>query len=725
MNRSRWINSRFALYVSLFLGSLAMGQEGYQEYTLEDSVTVTAEKAGKIATHNTIATKLPLPLRETPMSVGVVTHQMFTTQGSVVLSDALKNVAGVNCQTGNGVHDYFIIRGFNSLDNGLVLTDGTPEPEVTFYHLYNIERVEVLKGPGAFLYGANPLSGTVNLVRKPPLFEKLAVVEGTFGQFNTYQGKLDANYGSAATGLALRVNALYQQSDFFRNQKDNKSFAVNPAVAWRIGTRSHVHVDYEFADAEYAPDAGIPLLPDLAALQTGQVRLSHLPDIDPETAYETPFDFSDQKMHRLKARFTSRISPHITLRNKFYYTDLDWQSRGTLLSGAFPDPQSGRLQVVRSMTHLNDRQKMTGNQLEATFTFKTGGIRHLLLTGLELRQLKDDFTLGFALPLSSSLPGIPPIDLLQPVEFANEQSIAPLFAQESDARVRAIAPYFINQLTLSRQVRLYLGGRYDAIQYREDRHDADLPTVRLEDDFNRFNPLAGVVYLPHPSVSLYSSIGQSFAPPSTQLGLALNRQAEESSQFEVGIKGEWLHSRLRTNVAYFDLQKDNISIPEGNGLAAVGDQRSRGVEVEVVAEPWQDWLLFVNYAFTDAELTTFRESVFRSSTNQVIVDYSGNRPAFVPEHLLNVWSTREFAGGLGLGGGLRYVSTQFIDEDNVFELDGYVTVDATVYYRLGGVRLGLNFKNLTDTEYFTRGFGNSAVIPADPFATYGSLEIRL
>ncbi|MCB0295841.1 MAG: TonB-dependent receptor plug domain-containing protein, partial [Calditrichaeota bacterium] len=178
---SKFLRLKLLILISIFQAGFA---QDYDEYTLEDSVTVTAQKDGKVATYNTIAFKLPIPLRSTPASVSVVPQALLANQGGIVLGDALRNVSGVNCQTGNGVFDYFMIRGFNSLDNGLVMTDGTAEPEVMFYNMYNLERVEVLKGPSAFLYGGNPLSGTVNLVRKTPVFDNFLHLGGSYGQFN-------------------------------------------------------------------------------------------------------------------------------------------------------------------------------------------------------------------------------------------------------------------------------------------------------------------------------------------------------------------------------------------------------------------------------------------------------------------------------------------------------------------------------------------------------------
>lgn len=715
MNLIRFM-SGILLMISMAQVSV-FAQDTHPEMTLVDSVVVTEQKEGKIATHNLTATKLPVPNRLTPSSVSVVTQAVFNAQNSTVLGDALRNISGVNVQSGNGVYDYFTIRGFNSLDNGLVLTNGTAEPEVTFYNLYNIERVEVLKGPVAFLYGANPLSGTVNLVRKQPQFSQFARSSVSYGSFNSFRGTFDSNYGNADRGYAFRVNGMYQQSDFHRDDKENDSYAVNPSLTWLITDRITLHADYEYATSNYSPDAGLPLL-----FATGNPADPQIPDVPEEEAYETPFDFSEQKINRAKASLSYSISPQVLLRNKFYFTKLDWQSKGTLLNGAYPDGFGGTT-VIRFVNSLDDVQKMIGNQLELQANFYTAGAKHRLLAGVEFSRLQDEFRLGFVPPvLQPGFPGISPVSLNDPADATTEDMFNFVIPNlDADASITNIAPYLIDQVTLFQQLQVFLGGRFDNISYDDNRTFYDVTTGQPagtlveKKDFNRLNPLVGLVYSPRESVSLYGSMGSAFAPPSTQIGASAD--AEESNQIEFGVKSELANGRLRANVAYFDLRKDDFAIPQGDGTAIVADQRSKGVELEIIAEPLQDLVLFANYAFTDAELTEFvKNGVF---------DYSGNRPAFAPEHLLNIFAIKDFANGFGVNAGLRFTGSQFIDEDNALELDGYTTIDAGVFYRLNNARLGVNLKNIAGTEYFTRGYDSYSIIPGNPFAAYGSIEIGL
>jgi iron complex outermembrane receptor protein len=180
-------------------------------------------------------------------------------------------------------------------------------------------------------------------------------------------------------------------------------------------------------------------------------------------------------------------------------------------------------------------------------------------------------------------------------------------------------------------------------------------------------------------------------------------------------------------VAAYHLERNDIAIPDATGVTRQnGDQRSRGVEVELSGEPVPTWFLTAAYAFTDARLTRFAEVMSRPANPAEfdVLDWSGNVPAFAPRHIFNFWTVKR-AGGLSVGAGARFDGRQYIAEDNAFAIDSHLVLDAMASYKLKRTTLSLNFKNLTGTEYLTRGFGRSAVIPADPFAVYATVAVAL
>jgi outer membrane receptor protein involved in Fe transport len=404
------------------------------------------------------------------------------------------------------------------------------------------------------------------------------------------------------------------------------------------------------------------------------------------------------------------VSDALRLRAKVYYTDFDWTSDGTLLVGVFPI-QTGDLLVARTQLMLDDRQKALGTQLEASWSGRAMGVAHDALAGLELQRLGDRFTLdvGLAPVIALDNPfetAVPPLDVL------------PGASEDGDARSLVAAPYVVDRIRFGSRVQAVVGARFDVL-------DFDEPRMGSSRNDHQLSPLLGLTYSPRPTLTAYAQAGSSFGPPSTLV--VGERKPERSRQLEAGLKAQLLGGRAFATVAAYHLERNDIAIPDTTGVTRQnGDQRSRGIEVELSGEPAPSWFVSASYALTDARLTRFAEIVSRP-TNPAefdVLDWSGNVPAFAPRHIVNLWTVKR-AGGLSVGGGARYVGRQFIAEDNGFAIDSHFVLDAMASYKVKRTTLSVNFKNLADTEYLTRGFGRSAVIPADPFAVYGTIAVAL
>lgn len=691
----------FLLLAAAFLAAPGWGQkpeppQDSSEPQLRQEGTVTV-RATMVPEANSVATKLPLPNRLTPASVSVVASPLLEQQDARVLGDALRNVSGLNPQTESGVADYFLLRGLDSESSGLVLTDGAPEPEVTFYRLYNADRVEVLKGPASFLYGGNPLAGVVNVVRKQPLAEDLVQLTASTGSFATREGTLDANWSAPGDRFGLRLNALWENTDGWRDGRNGRVRAANPTFSWRAGDRDTVTAGFERADSRIRPDSGLPILLD--------GRVANVPS---RRSYQSPYDFSDQTADRAQIDWERRLGS-LTLRDKLYYRGLDWRSDGTLLAGVFPGPAGG-LQVNRVLTLLGDRQAFWGNQLEAVSTFKAGGRDHRLLAGLELARRDDTFTLDVGF--------LPQIDLLNPVETAG----GPIFllpGQSSAAGTRTwiVSPYLLDDVALSGRLHLLAGARFD----RSDFHDDVSGTSRRD---SQLSPMAGLLYAVSDRLSLYANAGRGFAPPSTRV--TGPRRPETGTQAEAGVKGDFLDGRLRATLAAYDLTRRHVAISDANGLTAQdGSERSRGIELEVVAQPLPRLFTLFTYAYDDAVLTRFRERLQVSLFPPVFVtlDRTGNAMPLAPAHIASLWLTHRLPAGFEVSLGGRYTSRQFIAADNAFAIPGAFTADAALSCSLGHFKAHLNAKNLTDRKTYTRGFGSTSVIPAPGFSLYAGIDV--
>ncbi len=716
MSKCKW-NLLTALSIgALLAGSPAWGDEEKTDAKSEESSEnedqsmqigasdYVSVRQSHLPSSNSIATKMAVPLQVIPANVGTVGQLLLSEQGAVSLNDAVLNVSGVHPQTGFGVHDYFLIRGFDSLSSGLVMTDGAAEPEVTKYHLYNVEGVEILKGPAGFLYGANPLAGVVNIVRKQPTAVSFLDVRATVGSFDTLEGAFDWNVSDQDGERSFRLNSFWRESANFRDNMDSSHFAINPSFSMKLGDDANLNFNIEYVDAQYQPDSGIPLY------------RNELPDVPLEQSYQSVLDFSDQQATRLQMDYSNALSDRLELRVKVYYRQLDWESDGTLINGVVPNFQTFAPEVSRTLTRLDDQQQLFGTQVEAVYQADTGSIHHDLLAGIEISQFEDDYTLGVELFLQN-------LDLFNPVEPDNPWLFPlPSQGQAGNAKSVVIAPYVVDQIRFSDRFQMLLGARWDEISYED-------PTSSIDRDDSELSPMLGLVFTPSTELTFYGNAAQSHAPASPRtIG---DREPEQSTQFEIGIKKKFQPGRMQATLAAYQIDRENIAIVDDTGFTQqTGDQRSQGVELELAAEPWQGGRAFLSYAYNDAELTSFKELAivgFDPATGPIfgVVDRSGNTPAFAPEHLFRLWVAHSFQGGWGVGAGIRYFSEQFIAEDNVYEIDAAALLDATVSYSVADWKLRLNFKNLTDEEVPTRGFASTAVIPAPGVAAYLSAEYRI
>ena len=300
---------------------------------LQETVDVEAELPA-LPPLTGAATRLPASAKDLPFTLSVVPASLVRDQDAFVLNDALKNASGVNVSTGFGVFDYFTMRGLDSLTGGLVLNDGVSEPESTFYPMYNVRQVEVLKGPASFLYGANPLAGVVQLVRKQPMTARFGEASFAYGRFGTYAGSVDGNVATSDGKVAFRLNGTLQGTDNYRDLPSGKIGAINPALLWRPDGKTRLLFSYEYMRSEWPPDTGLPFVGTSG---------SSLAPVERTQSYQSPFDSSTQDVTRLRFDAERQLSDSVTLRNRFYFTELEWDSNGTLILGTFDFPGGGYL----------------------------------------------------------------------------------------------------------------------------------------------------------------------------------------------------------------------------------------------------------------------------------------------------------------------------------------------------------------------------------------------
>jgi outer membrane receptor protein involved in Fe transport len=278
-----------------------------------------------------------------------------------------------------------------------------------------------------------------------------------------------------------------------------------------------------------------------------------------------------------------------------------------------------------------------------------------------------------------------------------------------------IAPYLVDRIRVSDEVKLFVGARLDVLDYEDPPNATDRESTRLD-------PLLGLVYSATSRLALHANWATGSAPPSTQVVGA--RDLEHSTQVELGGKLTFLGGKGLASLAAYEVKRENIGVPDSTGVTRQeGDQRSRGIEMDLAVEATPGWETRATYAYTDSTLTSFSELIPLQPPDFVVLDRSGNRAPFAPRHIFGLWTTKGLPHGLGVSAGLRHVSEQYIAPDNGAAIDGYTTLDAAVSFDQPRWGLRVHFKNLTGTEYATRGFGAVSAIPARPFEVNARVRI--
>lgn len=645
-----------------------------------DSIVVEAS-GGETGVARLRAEAADLPAAATALSA-----DDLAARGARDSDDALLAVPGINLQTQNGVFGFFLLRGVDSLAGGAILSDGVVEPEATRYPLYVVDRVEVLRGPASFAWGAGSLAGAVNLIRERPLFERGASARVEFGSFETASVELDGSLGDPTSNLAFRASGLFTDSEGFRPQTESRLTGFAPSLTWRLGDGGILAVDAEVFSSDVRPDAGIPIL--------GTAPVA----VDDETFYGTSSDDSNQDLTRLHVDYTRRLTGTSLLRTKAYYHRLEWQSSGTILAGPLPTPVG--ILLNRLETNLDDDQQFSGVQAE--WLGELGPERrHEISAGLEISRRQDDFSLDVGV--------LAPVDPFAPVDFGTGVLFPlPQLAERGDADTLLISPWVVDRIRLRENLEIWGGLRFDSLDYEDT-------AAQVDDDDSEVSPFLGVAWQASSDWRVWANAGRAFAPPSTRL--RGDRDPQTSEQVEIGAR--WARGGVRAGVSAFQLDRDEIAIPDFTGITATtGSQRARGLELEVSVDLAAGTRIAGWWTYTDAELTEFRElvQIGPGPTDFALLDRAGNTPAFTPRHLARIEATRLLPAGFDVALGARWIGSQYTAESNSVEIDEALLVEAGIGWTRGAWRTALRLSNLTDEETYQRGQGDLAVIPADPLA---------
>ncbi|MEM6453198.1 MAG: TonB-dependent siderophore receptor [Cyanobacteria bacterium P01_D01_bin.105] len=655
----------------------------------------------------TTATRTDTPLDEIPQSIQVIPKEVLEDQQVIRLNDALRNASGVVSSSLDQRGQRFIIRGFNSasiLRDGFRQTNGGTGNS-GFQELANIEQIEVLKGPAAILAGALEPGGAINLVTERPLPEPFYELALRAGNRDLIEPSIDISGPLTEEGnLLYRLNALYRNEDYHRDfNVPVERFFVAPVISWAINDQADLLLELEYNNETRPTDfGGIPALGDRIA------------DVPFDRITGEPDDDARNESLRLGYQFEYRFSDDWKVRNSFRYIDFDNKFVSNVVARAINEDAGDFFRAWVQNAQPTESYEL---QTNVVGKFNTGSVEHTLLAGVDLyhqvgqsRQRIDFTTPQPLFNIFEPVYGVP-----RPAIF---QEDPPLI---SESRTDNVGLYIQDQVALLDNLFLLAGLRYDTISSERERFDLNTVSNRSDD---AFTPRLGVVYKPIDEVSLYTSYSTSFSANSGTTRDGETLEPERGEQFELGLRAELLGDRLFANLALFNITKQNVatldpdSLPGENFSVPTGEQRSRGVELDVVGEVLPGWDIVANYAYTDADIT-------EDNNGQ-----EGNRLFGVPEHNFNLWSnyeiqTGDFAG-LGFGLGVNYVSDRFGDNDNSFTLEDYFLTNAAVSYQRDNWQAALNFRNLFDVDYIDSSEGARTIEnrPGEGFTIVGSFSIE-
>lgn len=672
-----------------------------------EPVIVREERAATYKVEGTSsATKTDTPLRDIPQSIQIIPREVIEDQGVVEVRDVLRNVSGITASNSsfNAFADQVNIRGFDASDNfiknGLRRGNfGESLPQETA----NIERLEVLKGPASVLYGQLEPGGAVNIVTKQPLDTPLYAADLTLGSYQFFRPTVDLSGPLNTSNTVLyRLNMAYERSEAFLDFFESEHFFVAPVVTVRFTPRTTLTLEGEYLQRNFSFYPGLPAAGTVRSNINGDISL-HRWTGDP------PFDDTKRLAGEVGYRFEHRFSRHVLVRNAFRAVFFRRDEQNVLSLALQEDQRTLERGLFEAKRENNDYLMQT--ELVADFT--TGPVAHTVLVGFDLRRIDEDNKTRFD--------DFPTLDLFDPTYFNTFSSSLPF--NHFDFQDNRVGVYAQDQVTLLHNLKLLAGVRFDyaAQDTRFTDGETGERTKESRDD-TAFSPRVGIVYQPITPLALYANFSESFEPQPGNTAGGTPFEPETGTQYEVGVKGEFLDRRLSVLLAFYHITKQNVESDDPDNpefTRAIGEQRNRGIELDVAGELLPGWRIIASYAFTDAEVT------------KDFGGFEGKRPPNVALHGFSLWSTYEFQRGvlqgLGFGAGVFYVGDRYGDFENTFKLPDYVQTDMSVFYQpqfFPNLRARVTVQNLFDVEYFESAVDDVTVHPGSPITVLGTVAVR-
>lgn len=681
----------------LFVPDAAYASETDDAGPAARDIIVIARADGYAAPRSSTATKTDTRLLDVPQSVQVVTREKLDDQAQHSMSEVLRYVPGTTVGQGEGNRDQITLRGQNTTADFFL--DGVRDDVQYYRSLYNVERVEILKGPSALIFGRGGGGGVINRVQKTP---SLAALSGrgmaSANTFGAWDLEFDIN-APLSRNAALRLNADYERLDNFRDFFGGERYAFNPAGLieqgrWKLG------LSYEYVSDDRVVDRGIPSI----ATAPGQPNR-------PITGYRNTFfgtpgvNRTGLQAHIGKARLDAELGARLNWSTTLLYGDYDKYYTNVFANG----PASAQTGTVRLSSYSDaTRRRNFIAQTNLVWNVEVGPVRNTVLIGGEYGDQRTT-----SLRRNGTLSN----DTLNLSAIAYPTATFATIARNAQSTVRFASAYVQDQIGLGRHVNLVLGVRYDRFEISgTDRTTTPRPFARTDETVS---PRLGLILKPRDTISLYGSVSRSFLPRSGEQFVALstiqaNLTPERFTNYEIGAKWD-IRPDLNATLALFQLDRTNATTPDPNNVATtinIGATRTEGVELALAGRLLPGWQVNGGYTYQDARLRR----------NAAV------RLAQVPRHQFALWNRYDVDKTIGVGLGVIHQSSQFAAIRTLPEttrLPAFTRVDAALFVKVNkALELQVNIENLLDTRYFSDAHNNNNITPGAPINARFTARMR-
>ncbi|GAA4023588.1 TonB-dependent siderophore receptor [Sphingomonas swuensis] len=686
---------------------VAIGTATTAEEQAAQVVTVTGKRDEYGVKSTVTGTRTNTLVRDIPQAISVVSEAQIEDQSLRSVADLLLFVPGATPGTGEANRDQLTLRGNNTTADFFV--DGIRDDAQYFRDFYNLDRVEVLKGPNAMIFGRGGGGGIINRVTK-----RAGVKDSQqFILSHDSEGgtRLTADDSLRLTGaLGLRVNGVYEKGDSFRRDVDLKRYGINPTIGWQPGADTRVDLSYEYFHDRRTTDRGVPSL-------NGRPIKGYDRDFfgDPSNSV------SDADVQIATLAVEQKFGEALLLRHRTQLADYD-----KYYVNVFPSSNANSGTVaIGAYNSRNDRRNLI-SQTDLVWDGRIAGIDQTWLVGVELgrqksrnQRLSGRFLndLG-AVDASLGRVSLADTTVERRIDFFRS-------ATDADNRTRATvaAGYVQTQLRPADWIELVAGLRYDRFKLRVTDERTTVPTFGRTDRL--VSPRVGLVLKPRRDLSLYTSFSRSFLPQSGDQfsGLTQTSEALKPERFdnmEVGAKWELLDGLLAT-AALYQLDRSNTQSPNpvvGLPPLLTGATRTRGLELGLERSIASRLQVSAGYALQDSE-------ILRTTASAP----AGRKVPLVPRHSFSLWSKYQFSKPLAAGLGLlaRSKSTASLGGTGAVStatvLPGYARIDGALFYKLApGIEAQLNVENLTNRDYFPTAHNDNNIAPGAPRTARLSLK---